>query len=251
MTLKEFVATVPNFSALPHPEKIVHFAWYLQTQEGKQSFDQAAIRQCYKTFDMREPNFSEEFKRLAAKTILLRKGEKYRLEHKTREKLTEIYGHHETTIALSQLLRDLPGKLSDDAERFFLSEAIKCYHARAFRAAIVMVWNLTYDHLLHWILAEPARLSAFQASIAGRVGAKKAATINVTRREDFEDLKESETLDICSNAGLFVSKNTKQILDMQLTKRNMSAHPSLVIIGAPEAEDTISSLINNVVLVLK
>jgi len=31
----------------------------------------------------------------------------------------------------------------------------------------------------------------------------------------------------------------------------MAGHPSLVIIGAPEAEDTISSLINNVVLVLK
>lgn len=35
------------------------------------------------------------------------------------------------------------------------------------------------------------------------------------------------------------------------TKRNMAAHPSLVILGAPEAEDTISSLIQNVVLVLK
>ena len=30
----------------------------------------------------------------------------------------------------------------------------------------------------------------------------------------------------------------------------MAAHPSLVVIGAPEAEDNISSVINNDVLVL-
>jgi hypothetical protein len=113
-----------------------------------------------------------------------------------------------------------------------------------------MAWNLTYDHLLHWILKEPARVSAFQGHIAGRVGAKKAVSIIISQREDFEDLKESETLDICGSACLFASDNTKKILDMQLTKRNLAAHPSLIVIGAPEAEDTISSLINNVVLVL-
>ncbi len=83
------------------------------------------------------------------------------------------------------------------------------------------------------------------------MGPKKAASITITKREDFEDLKESETLDIAGTADLFPSKNTKQMLDIQLTKRNMAAHPSLVILGAPEAEDTISSLIQNVVLVLK
>jgi len=82
------------------------------------------------------------------------------------------------------------------------------------------------------------------------VGTRKAAPITIVKREDFEDLKESETLDICGSAGLFASDNTKKILEIQLTKRNMAAHPSLVIMGAPEAGDTISSLINNVVLIL-
>ena len=113
-----------------------------------------------------------------------------------------------------------------------------------------MTWNLAYDHLLHWILADASRTAAFTAHVAGRVGAKKAAAITIAKREDFEDLKESETLDICGSANLFASDNTKKILEIQLTKRNMAAHPSLVVIGAPEAEDTISSLINNVVLVL-
>jgi hypothetical protein len=252
MELSEFVASVPQFTSLGHPERILHFGWYLHVHKGKERFDQAAIRTCYKDSNMDEPNLSEQFKRLTAKRpkMLLPDGPGFRLEHKTRESLDKKYGQHETTIALSKLLKELPGKISDQAEELFLSEAITCYRNRAFRAAIVMAWNLTYDHLLHWILKDPTRLVAFQSHIAARVGSKKAAAITIANREDFEDLKESETVDICGTAGLFTSANTKKILDMQLTKRNLAAHPSLVIMGAPEAEDTISSLINNIVLIL-
>jgi hypothetical protein len=44
-------------------------------------------------------------------------------------------------------------KISDEAERLFLTEAISCLRAKAFRATIVMTWNLAYDHLLNWIAA--------------------------------------------------------------------------------------------------
>jgi len=253
MELKEFATGVPGFARLSNPDKIIHFGWFLHHHKSKSVFTQLELRNAYRELHMEPPNLSDVLTRMLSKRpkVILQEKAGYKLEHSVREHLDKNYGEHETTIALSQLLKELPGKLSDEAERFFLSEAIKCYHVRAFRAAIVMVWNLTYDHLLHWILADPARLTAFQSHIAGRVGPKKAAAITITRREDFEDLKESETLDICSTAGLFVSRNTKQILDIQLTKRNLAAHPSLVTIGAPEAEDTISSLIQNVVLVLK
>lgn len=252
MTLKEFVAIVSGFAGMQHPDKILHFGWFLHTHEGKERFDQATIRACYQGEHLPEPNYSEQFNRLMERRpkVLLQDGSGYRLEHGVRAKLNEKYGQHETTIALSKLLKELPGTISNQAEKLFLSEAITCYHSRAFRAAIVMTWNLAYDHLLNWILSDPGRLSVFTAHIAGRVGPKKAAAITITKREDFEDLKESEALDICGTANLFASDNTKKILEIQLTKRNMAAHPSLVIIGAPEAEDTISSLISNVVLVL-
>jgi hypothetical protein len=85
----------------------------------------------------------------AAPKVLLHDKEGYRLEHATRLKLDAKYGRHETTIAVSNLLKELPGKISGQAEKLFLSEAITCYHHRAFRAAIVMAWNLAYDHLLN------------------------------------------------------------------------------------------------------
>ena len=115
---------------------------------------------------------------------------------------------------------------------------------------IVMAWNLAYDHLLRWILSDASRLSSFNANVAGRVGPAKAAKLVIAKREDFEELKEYDVLQICGLAKLFTSMNTKKILEMQLTKRNLAAHPSLVVIDAPQADDAISSLVNNIVLVL-
>lgn len=252
MNLSEF-ARIAGIPKLSQPDQILHFAWYIHSQKHLPRFHHAAIRVCFDELHMEEPNLSLLFTRLCEKRpkVLLKDGDGYYLEGSVRERIEGKYGQHETTIALSKLLQELPGKISDDAEKIFLSEAIKCYHVRAFRAAIVMVWNLAYDHLLSWILADVVRIAEFQAHIAGRVGAKKAVAITIANRESFEELKESETIDIADSADLFASANTKKILTIQLTKRNLAAHPSLVIIGAPEAEDTIASLINNVVLVLR
>jgi hypothetical protein len=252
MELSEFVASVSGFATLQHPDKILHFGWFLHRHQGKERFDQSMIRGCYKILGMHEPNLSEQFSRLLERKpkVLLKDSAYVRLEHSTRERFDKKYGEHETTIAVSQMMKDLIGKVSDQGEKVFLDQAIKCYHVKAFRAAIVMAWNLAYDHLLHWVLADAGRLAAFNGKIIARVGAKKGTGLVISKREDFEDLKESEVLDICSNAGLFVSDNTKKILDIQLTKRNMAAHPSLVVIGGPAADEAIASLVENVVLIL-
>jgi hypothetical protein len=254
MTLKEFVAVVPRFAGLQHPDKILHFGWFLHTHGGKERFDQAAVRACYKAQDLPEPNYSEQFKRLVDKRprVLLQDNGGYRLEHSVRAKLDERYGEHETTIAVSKLLKELPGNVADEAERLFLKEAISCYHHKNFRAAIIMAWNLTYDHMARWILADSARLASFNSKIAQRLGANsKRAGTTIGKREDFEQLEEKETIDIMWNAGLIPSINTKKILEMQLTRRNMVAHPSLVAVEAPQADDAITSLVQNVVLTLK
>ncbi|MFN0102945.1 MAG: hypothetical protein ACKV2U_12745 [Bryobacteraceae bacterium] len=253
MDLSEFTSRVPNFSSLSQTDQLLHFAWYLHAQRKKEVIDQASIRACFKERHMDEPNLSLLFKRLIDRRpkVVLEIGSGLKLEGKIRDQFDKNYGQHETTIAVSQLLRDLTGKLSDEAERLFLSEAIKCYHIKAFRAAIVMAWNLAFDHLLNWVLADAQRLADFNAKIVARVGAKKGAGLVIVKREDFEELKEQEVLDICNAAGLFASSNTKKLLDIQLMKRNMAAHPSLLSINGPQADDTISSLVTNVVLVLK
>jgi hypothetical protein len=198
--------------------------------------------------------------------VLLQDHSDYRLEHAARAKLDEKYGEHETTIGVSKLLKELPGKVADEAERIFLKEAISCYHHKNFLAAIIMAWNLTYDHLLRWIIAGSARMAAFQSNMAGRIGPKKAAAVTITNRESFEDFKESETLDICGGAGLFASFRATTAREWTFsetrefpldppnplsTQRNMAAHPTLQEIGAAQAGDAITSLVQNVVLVLQ
>ena len=43
---------------------------------------------------------------------------------------------HETTIAVSKLLKDLPGKIADEAEPLF-KEAISCHSDRNLRATLI------------------------------------------------------------------------------------------------------------------
>jgi hypothetical protein len=251
--LHEFTAAVPGFAKLSQPDQILHFAWYLHTYRSKESFDQPAIRACYKERNMDEPPLSKLFARLVERRpkVVLEGASGLRLESKIREELDKKYGQHETTIAVSKMLKDLIGKVPDEAERLFLTEAIKCYHVKAFRAAIVMAWNLAYDHLLYWVLNEPTRLAEFNAKIIAKIGSKRGTGMAIATREDFEQIGEQDVLDICKNASLFASANTKKLLDIQLTKRNLAAHPSLLSIEGPQADDAISSLVNNVVLVLR
>jgi hypothetical protein len=254
MELNEFVALVPGFAALGHPDKILHFAWFLHKHKQKATFTQADIRACYVDRHMDPPNLSDSFTRLLAKKpkVMLPDKGAFKLEHSTRHALDEKYGEHETTIAVSAMLRDLPGKIADEAQRIFLKEAITCYHHKAFRAAIIMAWNLTYDHMARWIIADATRLADFNSHIDARVGAtSKRAGTRMKKREDFEKLEEKEMIDIMGNAGLLPSVNVKKILEMQLTRRNMVAHPSLIFADAPQADDAITSLVQNVVLALK
>lgn len=253
MTLKDLVRRVPNFAALSHPEKIKLFAWWLHTHGKRERFDVAAIRGCYNAVDLpTSANPAQDLARLEAKRPreLLKDANGYRLEGSVRQKHDSKHGEHETTVVVTQTLSSLPGKVSDQAEKLFLSEALTCYRNRAFRAAIVMTWNLAYDHLLGWILADAQRLANFNAAVVKRYPQdKKKAGLVIAGRLDFEDLKESETIEIAAKAALF-SDSVKKILLEKLTKRNTAAHPSLVTVTIHQADDVITDLVNNVVLAL-
>ncbi len=158
-----------------------------------------------------------------------------------------LYGAHPATVAASKLLNELPTQVPDLAQRAFLEEAINCYKVRAFRAAIVMTWNLAYDHLVRWIFADPTRLVTLNSGFAKRFPRE---AITVSASQDLEEIKESKVIEACGSAGL-VSSNMLRILREKLTRRNMAAHPSAVVVAEPQANDVITDLVNNVVLLLK
>ena len=115
---------------------------------------------------------------------------------------------------------------------------------KAFRSAMVMAWNLAYDHLLRWLLADPARLQTFNQRIPARYPKKQ---VQIAKFDDFEDLKESEVIEVASSAGL-LNGNVVKVLDKELKRRNSAAHPSPTVFTQYQAEDAITDLVNNVVL---
>lgn len=250
MELAELTAHIPNFDALTPREKILLFAWHLHAHRKVDVITNAAMRDCFRAISAAPPDVTVYLPRMAKRKPreLYRVRGGYKLDGAVQRQLDAKYGIHPTTIMVSKLLSDLPGKIPNYDEKAFLSEALDCYRVKAYRAAIVMTWNLAFDHVLGWITADAKRLAAFNTAVVQKF--PKKSQLSIAHRNDFEELREAETIEICRTAKL-MSKNIIDILREKLKRRNVAAHPSAVTITQPQADDAITDLINNVVLGLK
>jgi hypothetical protein len=250
MKLHELIDQVADFDKLPPREKIRLFAWYLHTHKGVEHFGSDNLRACFKELHLPPGDVGKYVLRMAAMNTpdLVRERPGFKLTRTVRTQLDAKYGDHPSMQAASKLLNDLPNKVPDIAEKDFLSEAIDCYRVRAYRACVVMTWNLAFDHLLRWILKDPARLIAFNAAIPRKY--PKRAGVVMKGYDDFADeFKEFEIIEVCNTAQT-VNGNIIKILKEKLVKRNLAAHPSSVVVIQPQADDVVTDLINNVVLAL-
>ncbi|WP_287979970.1 hypothetical protein [Sphingomonas sp.] len=206
------------------------------------------MRQCFKEVGIDAPDMSVYLPRLAAKKPpqLIREKGGYRLAGAVRRVLDIKLGGDPTTLAVAKALTDLPARLPDIAEREFLTEALNCYRVRAYRAAVIMAWNLTYDHFVRWVFADPGRLASMNTGISAKYQKKN---LTLAKHEDADNLKESEFIE-AARAGNLLDKNTAQILREKLGRRNMAAHPSRVTISQHSADEMITDLVTNVILKL-
>jgi hypothetical protein len=252
MELAELTVQVPGFDASTHTDKIKLFGWYLHTERRKDRFSREDVKRCYDLLNLAAPDIGTYLRRMVERRpaeLLCDRGG-YRLEGKVRTAFDKKYGQHEATILVSKLMAELPAKVPDLTEQAFLREAVSCYRVQAFRAAIVMAWNLAYDHLVRWILADAGRLARFNAAIT-TVYVKRVG-VTVSTFDEFQQFKESEVIEIAgSKSAALFSKDIKKILKEKLDKRNTAAHPSAVVVQEPQANDVIVDLVNNVVLALK
>jgi hypothetical protein len=108
-----------------------------------------------------------------------------------------------------------------------------------------MAWNLAYGHLLTWVLGDATRLAAFNQGIPAR-NSKKADLV-VSRREDFEKLKEDEVVDIAAKLP-GITDNMRRVLKEKLARRNMYAHPSSMHAERQHVDEMMLDLVNNIVL---
>jgi len=252
MTLEEFNKLIPGLAAKDHNEKIKLFGWYLHVHEAKSRFQTGDIKRCYDNSHIQAPaSFSGYFDNLTkAGKGLLRDKSGYRLESTLRAELDDLYGTRDITIQVQNLLLELPEKLPDLAERTYLDEALICFKHRAYRAAVVMTWNLAYHHLCDHILKN--RLNGFNTRWPVVYPGHHRKELKIIQKmDDFNEvLKESQVIEICNSAGI-ITGNIHKILKEKLDRRNSAAHPSDVEFGQLQAEHFIDDLIKNVVLKLK
>jgi hypothetical protein len=255
MTLTELPQRIPEYSALKEIDIIKLIIWWAQTYCQRENVTGEYLRQCYGTLGRATPDggFSAYFKSLEERKPkhLIRSRDGYKLEHRIRDDLSKKYGQRDArdaTIHIEKILAELPAKLANPAERTYLEETLICIRHKAFRAAVVMAWNLAYDHFCYWILADTVRLASFNATSPKRLPGMKYPPI--TNRDGFTEMKESHVIAIASSSNV-ITKNVARVLDEKLTRRNMAAHPSDVSTLQPTAEEVIRDLVENVVLRLQ
>lgn len=248
MELEALIRQIDGFAGWKHAQKIRFFGWFLQSVKGQSTFTAAEIRQCFLDLNLDQPSgFSPFIKSMTQKKPreMLRVGDRYCLERRLVEELDGKYGRRPTAVAVDKLLTELPTRLPNLAERTYLDETLICFRNKAFRASIVMTWNLAYDHLCEWILSK--HLPEFNTRLPIRY--PKADISSVAKRDDFSELKESQVLEVCRSGGV-TSDAVHKILKEKLDRRNMAAHPSGVAFLQPTAEEYIRDLVENVVLKL-
>jgi hypothetical protein len=247
MKLAESVASISGFTSWNHANKIKYFAWFHYTQSGKSYFTASDIKKCYDELHMAPPANPGSFlsameSRKPKEALKVAKG--YKLEQRVREAFDQKYGEREATVTVQKMLAELPAKIPGIEEREFLSEAITCFKHKAFRAAIVMAWNLAYDHFLRWVMNDSARLAKFNAQLPKSY--PKANVGVIGNLDDFSHLKEDQVLTVAKNGGV-LANSLHKVMKEKLDRRNAVAHPSNIVVAPVTAEDCITDLVENVV----
>ncbi len=239
-----------GFARSPNVDKIKAFAWFIHAECGRERFSPSDIKKCFDQANIAPPaNIPQQLSslRLMKRPKQVLKDDKgYRLERDVQLSLGQKFGRRAATVAVDKLLADLPSRVTSPVERVFLQEALACFRAEAYRATIVMTWNLAYDHLRSYVFAN--HIAAFNSRLPVALpGNRRLSAHGIRTADDFDELKESEFINVCKSCGA-ISGNIAKILEEKLKRRNIAAHPSGVVISQLQAEDFISDLVNNVVL---
>ncbi|MFY1916763.1 hypothetical protein ACOTGI_06395 [Achromobacter xylosoxidans] len=243
ISVEEFIKPLgSSFTAKSAPQQVVIFGWYLHAVREQANFGTGDIGACFDAAHVARPaNIAATLAKLVGRKDVLRSGNSFRLSANVRSATERMLPVRASTVSTTKLLNDLVPRGANSAQQTFLNETLRCFKQGAFRAAIVMAWNLAYSHVCDRILA--SQIVPFNA--------QKKLTYpklpDITKMSDFEDYRESQVIEICRGARILDATVCKH-LTAQLNRRNSAAHPSSATFMAAQAEDTITDLVNNVLL---
>lgn len=141
-------------------------------------------------------------------------------------------------------LRDAAKNAPDDY-REYLDEALSCYEGGQYRAAVLMVWAATIQHLYIATEKRSGGVKAIEAANQSRFGTSKGYK-EIRKVDDLLYLKEDAFLQLAEDAGMY-NRNARKMLGERLDLRNRCAHPTRYRPGREEVVIFIESLLLNIV----
>lgn len=205
--------------------------------QGEGSHAISTIRSTVESLGLSNANIPRDIQKL--KGLAFQRKEGWTLTSLGQKKAKELLGVTDTHIAAqSSSLRTLLPKLKGDV-REFIAEAVACYEARHFRAAVVLSWvgavSVLYMHVVQ------NRLSDFNNEAMRRDAKWRAAKTE----DDLSRMKEHEFLQILEALSM-VGKNVKNELEGCLKLRNGCGHPNSLKLADSRAAAHIEVLVLNV-----
>jgi hypothetical protein len=251
--LANFINQFEDFYSLSKTEQIDVFAYLLEEIEEMESFSPANIKNCFEVSKIKPYSNIPSYltKNIKAphgkkpKYLKSRKG--YSLNSAFKVQLVKIIPENKLKAKASKTLRDLLATISNSEQNIFLDEAIKCFEISAYRASIVMVWNLTIDHLYEYILSK--KTTEFNTVLTANTD-RRVKISSVSVKDDFGEIPEGKFVEFCRQSRI-ISNDVRKILEEKLGIRNTYAHPSNMILTESKTIEFIEDLINNIVLKYK
>jgi len=248
-TLSGFLLSLPNFKGLS-ARSLILLVTYHMFRRGQTNFSRRELVAVFAEGSVPVPS------RPARRLVQLSEGKTAPLLSVARGRYAlsvfgqkEVQEYLESTQSLAVRQPTLPaltalvGKISGDAEQRFLAEAVACLDVKARRAAVVMTWLMTVDHLQRYVLAH--KLPEFNAAWAAR-GDYRGHPIGT--QDDFLEIRDENAFVEILRSATIITKDVKKILDEKLGFRNTCAHPNDIVVPESKVLATIEDLVYNVVL---
>lgn len=241
-----FLLSLPNLRDLSVRSRILLVAHHL-LQTGRTNFTSDELTQAFAESGVPPPDqLAGHLARLSrgkSATIFRYGPGAYALSVFGQKELQDYLGTTPGAAIGQSALTALVGKISGDAEQRFLAEAIACVEVKARRAAVVMVWAMTVDHLERYTLSH--KLVEFNTAWARRAD-NRGRRINT--QDDFLEIRDESTFIEILRSATVITNDVRKILDEKLGFRNTCAHPNDIVIPESKVLAAIEDLVYNVVL---
>ncbi|WP_431129679.1 hypothetical protein [Variovorax paradoxus] len=244
MEILDWVKRVKGFAGLSINDKILAFGYFFHTERKVERFFPANINSLFDDVHFNRPsNTPSQMKALTTTKPkrLLVDGKGYRLSADARDKIAAMLPPAVTPKQVTVELKKLEALVTDPAQKTFLEETIICFSQGAYRASIVMAWNLAYHHVCTFIFNH--HLTTYN----GRLPINNRNEKPIGQFADFEKTTERVVIEVAKGANI-INKTTYKTLDAKLDIRNTAAHPSSASIQPITAEEVITDLVQNILL---